>query len=480
MSSVIFYGAGQNARDNYDKWILKGLNPVCFADSNISKHHTLFGNSGVEILSLLEAIAKYADYELYVTVSTEKVASVYRYLRQAGVPTSKIRHCDFPDKTVADLPSVPVSEEHIYQKLFQVFQALQDDMSRDLFLGRLEYSLTLKQTGLYRAMASEDYHKWLQTKKNYSQLFGGLSSMWKIIKENLPVQRNRLYLLGIEDDEYNWVVTRFLQAIPGLNIRIEGCFMPFSVNKPLEFMGLPVLSEEEIFLNLTPNDRIIIGTAVWTSLSKEFAEKHKQYSDILAPIADSAFPQYFEDDFLSREEHEIFVDVGVLDFRSSIDFVKWAKNYDKIYAFEPAPDCYAKSAQALRNAPELDESKVELVNKGLGSSNTFLPFPVEYHGGGDYAGVDTVDVSVVTLDSFLDGRPVTFVKMDVEGAEMEVLLGMEMTIKTYKPKLAVCIYHKHEDLTEISSYLIGLVPEYKFHIRHYNSNETEEVLFCTI
>lgn len=68
----------------------------------------------------------------------------------------------------------------------------------------------------------------------------------------------------------------------------------------------------------------------------------------------------------------------------------------------------------------------------------------------------------------------------LEGAEMDVLCGMKETILQHKPKLAVCIYHKHEDIFRIASYLLELVPEYKFYIRHYNSNETETVLFCKI
>ena len=70
--------------------------------------------------------------------------------------------------------------------------------------------------------------------------------------------------------------------------------------------------------------------------------------------------------------------------------------------------------------------------------------------------------------------------MDVEGAEMHVLRGMRETICSCKPRLQVCVYHKHEDIFEITSYILGLVPEYKCYLRHYNSNETETVLFCTV
>ncbi len=179
-------------------------------------------------------------------------------------------------------------------------------------------------------------------------------------------------------------------------------------------------------------------------------------------------------------EHEIYVDIGVFDLQSSIDFSDWAaKGFDKIYAFEPDPHCYERSLARLDQMDEGFRSKTELIPKGLSSKNGVLEFPAEYNSSGAYDG-NTIQVEVVSLDSFLNGRPITLAKMDVEGAEVDVLLGMRETIRTHKPRLEVCIYHKHEDLFAIMSYLLGLVPEYKFYIRHYNSNETETVLFCTI
>ena len=83
-------------------------------------------------------------------------------------------------------------------------------------------------------------------------------------------------------------------------------------------------------------------------------------------------------------------------------------------------------------------------------------------------------------NDYLEGRRVSFIKMDVEGAEMDVLKGMKYTIQRYKPKMAVCIYHKYQDIYDITAFLKALVPNYKFYFRHYNSNETECVLFCQL
>ena len=57
------------------------------------------------------------------------------------------------------------------------------------------------------------------------------------------------------------------------------------------------------------------------------------------------------------------------------------------------------------------------------------------------------------------------VKMDIEGAEMGALKGMAKFIKEQEPYLAICIYHKEQDLHEIAAYIKMLNPEYRLYIR---------------
>ena len=68
--------------------------------------------------------------------------------------------------------------------------------------------------------------------------------------------------------------------------------------------------------------------------------------------------------------------------------------------------------------------------------------------------------------------------MDVEGAEINALKGAEKLIKKYKPKLAICIYHKMEDMWEIPGLILSYVPEYKLYLRHYSPSKDETVLYC--
>lgn len=72
------------------------------------------------------------------------------------------------------------------------------------------------------------------------------------------------------------------------------------------------------------------------------------------------------------------------------------------------------------------------------------------------------------------------IKMDVEGAELESLKGARETILRNRPKLAICIYHKPEDMTEIPLYIKSLVPEYKFFVRHHSNYFAETVLYAIV
>lgn len=475
MSDIIFFGTGRNARENFDKWIGQGLSPVCFADGHAKNHYKAFG--GLEVLPLLEAIRRYPDYVLYCTQHPMNLGEIYSFLLGVGIPRERIKFLEDIGPT-----AVTAAINPLYPQMYRIYQALQDDLSRAWFWGRMEYSLSHRLTSVYRTMLRQDHLQWISTKQTYAEERYGLPALWSLLKENYPVQKNEIYLLAVDNawNEYNWVVEQFLDAMPGLGIQISGCVMPYAEGNRKEFLGLPCLPEKEFLEQINSETRIIIGFPGWCLQTQDVVVRYAAYKDILYPIADTANPQYIEPDIFPPMENEIYVDVGVFDLQSSIDFSRWAaKGFEKIYAFEPDPRCYERSLARLNTMDDDFHRKVELIPKGLSSQNGVLNFPAEYSGSGVYDG-RTIAVDVVSLDSFLNGKRVTWIKMDVEGSEMDVLSGMKETILKHKPRLAVCVYHKYEDLLTIASYLLGLVPEYKFFLRHYNSNETETVLFCSI
>ena len=90
-----------------------------------------------------------------------------------------------------------------------------------------------------------------------------------------------------------------------------------------------------------------------------------------------------------------------------------------------------------------------------------------------------ITIQVDSIDDIVKNNRVDFIKMDIEGAELNALKGAAKTIVRDHPILAVCVYHKREDLLEIPNYIHSLYEGYKFYIRAYGGPYSIEiVLFC--
>jgi hypothetical protein len=73
---------------------------------------------------------------------------------------------------------------------------------------------------------------------------------------------------------------------------------------------------------------------------------------------------------------------------------------------------------------------------------------------------------------------VDFIKMDIEGSELNALRGAEGTILGFKPKLAISIYHRDSDFIEIPNYLRKLDVGYEFFLDHFTVYGEETILFA--
>ncbi|GAB7140205.1 hypothetical protein RsTz2092_01530 [Deferribacterales bacterium RsTz2092] len=187
---------------------------------------------------------------------------------------------------------------------------------------------------------------------------------------------------------------------------------------------------------------------------------------------------YFDDAIMKPSKDEIFVDGGSYDMNSSVEFCRWCNNTHKhIYAFEPEYAFYEKCLD-VANGDERLAGKSKIYNAGLWSSNGILRFDSRGSMSSRVDDNGNSKINVMSLDEMLAGEPVTFIKLDIEGAELESLYGMETTIKRYKPKLAISIYHKPDDCLAIPPYILSLVPDYKMYIRHYTADVYDTVLYC--
>jgi len=185
--------------------------------------------------------------------------------------------------------------------------------------------------------------------------------------------------------------------------------------------------------------------------------------------------QYFEDGLIELSGNEIFLDCGAFDGDSAAALAaalerRGLPSLQRVIAFEPDPENYEKMLRrGLRG--------LTCVCKGVAEKPGTVCFSKDGTSGRVQEDGEAV-VELESIDHYLNGAPVTMIKMDIEGMELSALKGAEQTIRTCRPKLAICIYHKREDLWEIPEYIRGLVPDYKFYIRAYDYTACELVLYA--
>ncbi|MFH0951470.1 MAG: FkbM family methyltransferase [bacterium] len=140
----------------------------------------------------------------------------------------------------------------------------------------------------------------------------------------------------------------------------------------------------------------------------------------------------------------------------------------RLLAFEPVAQTAKALAKTIANNSIIN---IELVTKALGSANGQIKFSLydsllssSGYGHDDQTTKGQELVEQITLDNFLiakDWPRLDFIKADIEGMERDMLIGAKQSIRRFKPKLAICIYHRPDDPAVIEQLIRDMVPEYQ-------------------
>ncbi len=343
-----------------------------------------------------------------------------------------------------------------YQKMTEIYGCLQDEESKALFEARIGYLLD-------------------QDQESYMDIVFGLYQDWYPSKE----LENKVSLLNPSG------IIIFGCGCGGRRIQkmlsfwgIEVAFFCDNHRYGETVGGKDVLSIDRVIKEYK-DYLVIIGSYEYADdMYHELVEKGFATANILLSenrlLMWARGNQYF--DVFPPHKDEIFVDAGSFDGQTLVDFCKWANHgYKKIYAFE-------RIKEMCEVIQQKEIPRIEICNNAVWDKEEKLFFkledtsshinPKENESGMCIQGVD--------IDSVVGDDNVTFIKMDVEGSELKALEGAKNTIIRKHPRLAICIYHKAMDVIEIPSYILSLVPEYKFYIRHYNSHMWETVLYAEV
>jgi FkbM family methyltransferase len=172
-------------------------------------------------------------------------------------------------------------------------------------------------------------------------------------------------------------------------------------------------------------------------------------------------------------DNEVFIDCGAFDGDTIEQYSRATRNrFHQIVAFEPDPVNLSALGRVVG-----DDSRISVLPNALGARREVAHFTIAGPGShvthaGEY------EVQVATLDEALQDVKPSYIKMDIEGSELDALEGGKETIRRHRPKMAVCVYHHPDHLWQIPIKLHELLPDSELTLRTYNADGFDCVCYC--
>jgi FkbM family methyltransferase len=193
---------------------------------------------------------------------------------------------------------------------------------------------------------------------------------------------------------------------------------------------------------------------------------------LLAPVVEWAL--YEPDGLLHYEKDEVYVDGGSFDGDSIRLFIdRVGGHFARVLAFEPDPRTFMRLKANFVNDP-----RIESFNAGLYRCQAKLRFQDDASRGALISATGGHEVDVVALDDVLGRERVSYIKLNIEGAEIDALFGAARTIRRWAPKLAISAYHRPSDLWRIPDVIREIRSDYRLYLRQHDGGVIETVLYA--
>lgn len=187
---------------------------------------------------------------------------------------------------------------------------------------------------------------------------------------------------------------------------------------------------------------------------------------------------YFPDEIFRVLPEDIFLDCGAFDGDTIREVLAiHPSGLASIYAVEADALSFNKLSQFVASLPLEIRTKIHPFQFFVGKEPGKQPF--------DCSGTltskasdDGALVDAFPIDEIFQDNPISILKMDIEGAEYEALLGGRKVIQRDKPILAICVYHTQNDIWRIPLLVREMLPEHKLYLRAYEGDGFQTVMYA--
>jgi FkbM family methyltransferase len=193
--------------------------------------------------------------------------------------------------------------------------------------------------------------------------------------------------------------------------------------------------------------------------------KWRMFADFSALPAPVRQEIYFPEDLVDLQPAEVFIDCGAYDGDTIRSLLRHAVVTEgHVVAFEPDAASFRQLQHYVAALPQEMRDRISLHRSAVGARRT----KVQFDATGTEAsavGSGTTVVDSVALDEALRDYLPTYIKMDIEGSELDAVAGAGAVIKRSLPVLAVCVYHHHDHLWRIPAAIADLSDQFRFYLR---------------
>ena len=251
--------------------------------------------------------------------------------------------------------------------------------------------------------------------------------------------------------------------------RFPEIFLPFLLN------DLPHKLYEE-------RDAVLAAAGIWADdLSRttyEASVKMRAIGD-LSELPDKPEENtYFPGDIFRMDSSDSLVDCGAFD-GDTIRQVLEAAHPDvpTIHAIEADSISFARLQETVNRLPTAARERVQLYRCAVGLERGKIHF--ESSGTVDSKISEKGElVDIYPIDELFQDKPVSFIKMDIEGAEFDALRGAAKVIQRDKPILAICVYHTQNDIWRLPLLIREKLPEHRMFLRAYEGDGFQTVVYA--
>jgi len=204
--------------------------------------------------------------------------------------------------------------------------------------------------------------------------------------------------------------------------------------------------------------------------------RYRALGDYLGMTAPDRETSYFPGSLYSLRTDEVFVDCGAYDGDTIRELLRRCGNaFARIVAVEPDAANFVAIERYLKGLHPEVARRIQVHLCAVADRTGQICFS----SGGDTgsaisAGADTL-VDAARLDDLIRDVAPTFIKMDIEGAEVDALNGARRLITWYHPLLAICLYHRQNDLWRIPLLIHSIHPGYRFFLRAHEADGWQTV-----